>query len=111
MSEPISRAEHEEFCRRMEAENQRLEDENRRQNRRLDLLEESTRQIGVLATSTEKLALSMEGMAKEQKQQGKRLETLESRDGVMWRKVVSHAITVLVGAAVSYALLRLGIRL
>ena len=78
MSEPISRAEHEEFCRRMEAENQRLEDENRRQNRRLDLLEEST---------------------------------LESRDGVMWRKVVSHAITVLVGAAVSYALLRLGIRL
>ncbi len=109
MDTPISRAEHEEFCRRMETELQRLEDENHRQNRRLELLEENVRQIGVLATSVEKLALSMEGMAKEQKQQGKRLEELEGRDGEKWRQVASHAFTTIVGALVGYVLLRLGI--
>ena len=107
----ITRAEHEEFCRRMESENQRLEDENRRQNRRLALLEENVRQNGMLVTSVEKLALSMEGMAQEQKQQGKRLEKLEGRDGEKWRQVVSHALTTLVGAVASYLLLRLGIRI
>ena len=35
----ISRHEHEEFRRSMEAENQRLEDENIRQNHRLNALE------------------------------------------------------------------------
>ena len=111
MDTPITRAEHEEFCRRMEAENQRLGDENHRQNRRLELLEENVRQNGMLVTSVEKLALSMEGMAQEQKQQGKRLEKLEGRDGEKWRQVVGYAITVLVGAVASYILLRLGIKL
>ena len=37
----ISRHEHEEFRRSMEAENQRLEDENKRQNHRLEELEET----------------------------------------------------------------------
>ena len=65
----------------------------------------------MLVTSVEKLALSMEGMAQEQKQQGKRLEKLEGRDGEKWRQVVSYAITVLAGAVASYILLRLGIKL
>lgn len=66
MDTTISRAEHEEFVRRMEAENKRLEDEDRRQNHRIDELEETMRQIGALTTSVEKLAVSMERMAKEQ---------------------------------------------
>lgn len=39
----ISRHEHEEFRRSMEAENQRLEDENKRQNHRLEALEETVK--------------------------------------------------------------------
>ena len=39
------------------------------------------RQIGALATSVEKLAVSMQSMLKEQEKQGKRLEALEGRDG------------------------------
>ena len=35
----ITKEVHEEFARRMEAENQRLEDENKRQNHRIDALE------------------------------------------------------------------------
>ncbi len=83
MDEYITRVEHEEFARRMETENQRLEDENNRQNRRLEALEENVREMSTLATSVEKLAINMEGMLKEQEKQGKRLETLESRDGEM----------------------------
>ena len=93
----ISRHEHEEFRRSMEAENQRLEDENIRQNHRLNALEETIKQVAAISTSVEKLALNMENMLKEQVNQGKRLETLESRDGEMWRKVVGYVVTAVVG--------------
>lgn len=98
----ISRQEHEEFRRSMASENQRLEDENKRQNRRLDSLEETVQQIAKISTSVEKLALNMENMLKEQLSQGKRLETLEGRDGEMWRKVVGYVITAIIGIAVGY---------
>lgn len=93
----ISRHEHEEFRRSMEAENQRLEDENIRQNHRLNALEETVKQVAAISTSVEKLALNMENMLKEQVNQGKRLETLESRDGEMWRKVVGYVVGIVVG--------------
>ena len=98
----ISRHEHEEFRRSMEAENQRLEDENDRQNHRLNTLEETVKQIAAISTSVEKLALNMENMLKEQVNQGKRLETLESRDGEMWRKVVGYVVTAVVGIVVGF---------
>ena len=72
MDQPITRAEYEEFKRR-------LEEENARQDRRIALLEESVSKMGALSTSVEKLALSMESMVKEQEKQGRRLETLEDR--------------------------------
>ena len=98
----ISRHEHEEFRRSMEAENQRLEDENIRQNHRLSTLEETVKQVAAISTSVEKLALNMENMLKEQVNQGKRLETLESRDGEMWRKVVGYVVTAVVGIVVGF---------
>ena len=98
----ISRHEHEEFRRSMEAENQRLEDENIRQNHRLNALEETVKQVAAISTSVEKLALNMENMLKEQVNQGKRLETLESRDGEMWRKVVGYGVTAVVGIVVGF---------
>ncbi len=93
---------------RMESENKRLADENDRQNRRLDLLEESAREISALATSMEKLATNMEGMVKVQEQQGKRLETLESRDGELWRKVVGYVGTAIIGIVVGFIFRQLG---
>ena len=98
----ISCHEHEEFRRSMEAENQRLEDENIRQNHRLNALEETVKQVAAVSTSVEKLALNMENMLKEQVNQGKRLETLESRDGEMWRKVVGYVVTAVVGIVVGF---------
>lgn len=96
----ISRAEHDEFCARMLAENRRLEDENDRQNQRLKMLETNVLQISALTSAVEKLAANMENMLKEQERQGKRLETLESRDGEMWRKVVGYALTTIIGIAI-----------
>ena len=104
----ISRHEHEEFRRSMEAENQRLEDENIRQNHRLNALEETIKQVAAISTSVEKLALNMENMLKEQVSQGKRLETLESRDGEMWRKVVGYVATAVVGIVVGFLFKQIG---
>lgn len=108
MDTPITRAEHEEFCRRMEAENKRLEDEDKRQNRRIDELEENVRQISSLAASTEKLAVNMENMLKVQEQQGERLERLEGRDGEMWRKVTGYVITAVIGIVVGFIFTQIG---
>ncbi|WP_295761174.1 hypothetical protein [uncultured Oscillibacter sp.] len=108
MDTPISRAEHEEFARRMESENQRLKDEDARQNKRLDLLEESVREMSALATSVEKLATNMEGMVKVQEQQGTRLTTLEGRDGEMWRKVVGYIVTAILGIVIGFVFTQLG---
>ena len=102
MNTPITRAEHEEFRRR-------LEEENRRQDKRIELLEENTKRIETLNGTIGKLAANMEGMLKEQLRQGQRLELLESRDGELWRKVVSYALTAVVGAVVGFLCKQLGL--
>ena len=104
----ISREEHNEFRRSMDAENKRLADENNRQNHRLEVLEETVKQVASISTSVEKLALNMENMLKEQVSQGKRLETLESRDGDMWRKAVGYAVTAIIGIVLGYIFKQLG---
>lgn len=102
MDTPITRAEHEEFGRR-------LEEENKRQDKRIELLEQSTKRLEALNTSIEKLAINMESMLKEQVRQGKRLEELESRDGELWRKVVSYAVTTIVGTIIGYLFTQIGL--
>lgn len=104
----VSRHEHEEFRRSMESENKRLEEENNRQNHRLDALEKTIEQVAAINTSVEKLALNMQNMLNEQVSQGKRLETLESRDGEMWRKVVGYVATAIAGIIVGYIFKQIG---
>ena len=102
MDNPITRAEHEEFRRR-------IEEENKRQDRRLELLEHTVQQISDLTTSVEKLEVSMEGMLREQEKQGTRLETLEDRDGEMWRKIIGYAATAAVGIIIGYVARQIGL--
>lgn len=110
MDTPITRAEHEEFVRRMESENKRLADEDKRQNHRLDELEKAVMQISSLASSTERLATNMENMLKVQTQQGERLDRLESHDGEMWRSVVGYVITTIVGIIIWFVCMQIGIQ-
>lgn len=92
-NEPISRAEHEEFRKRIEAE-------DNCQNRRIEILENSVQQLQELVASVQTLANNMENMVKEQGQQSTRLEALESRDGEKWRTVTSYLLTAILGIAV-----------
>ena len=105
---PLTYAEYKEFSERMEAENGRLSDEDKRQNRRIDALEENVRQIGTLAMSVEKLAVNMESMLREQERQGERLKTLENRDGERWRQVTGYIITTAISAVLGYFFAHLG---
>ena len=93
MDDYISRTEHEEFRRSMDAENRRLEDENNRQNHRLDIIETTIQQIAAITTSVEKLATNMENMLKEQVSQGKRLEILEKEEDEWEREYTKQNIS------------------
>lgn len=101
MDEYISREEHNEFAKRME-------DEHTRQNKRITLLEEKTEENNKLLLAIERLTSSIKNMQEELKNQGDRLNILESRDGEMWRKVVSHAITTAIGILVGLIFTKIG---
>lgn len=101
-STPLTRAEHEEFCKRVEAE-------DHRQNERLEILEEQTKQFTDLVLSVRELALSVKQLAEIQKAQGEKLDELESRDGEMWRRVLGYLITSIIGLVVGYLFHKLGL--
>jgi hypothetical protein len=86
----------------------RMEDEHVRINHRISNLEKSVEEITKLAIALERLTLSVQAMVEEQKKQGARLSDLESADGEMWRKLVSHVITTIAGILIGYIFLKLG---
>lgn len=98
----VARKEYEEFQRR-------VEDEHKRMNKRVETIEDTVRQIGVLTTSVEKMALSLESMVREQEKQGKRLDAIESRDGEKWRKLIWQVVTALVAAGIGFFAARIGL--
>lgn len=97
----VTLAVHNEFARR-------IDDENHRQNRRIESLETNVRQISDLTTSVKELAVNMGNMVKEQEKQGKRLEALEGRDGEMWRKVVAYIATAIIGIVIGFIFTQIG---
>lgn len=99
---PVTRAEHIEFVKRME-------DEHSRQNSRIKLLEEQTKQFTDIAISVRELAISIKRMAETQKEQGERLEKLEDQDGEMWRQVVGYVITTIIGVIIGFVFKQIGI--
>ena len=92
MDSCITRAEHEEFTKRMEAE-------HTRQNRRIELLEENVERLGRITSSVERLATNREGMLKEQERQGERLDKLEGKPGENWNGMVK-SILAAIGSAI-----------
>lgn len=100
----ITRDVHEEFARRIDAE-------NGRQNRRLQLLEETVRQINDLTVSVREMAVSMKSMLEEQRAQGERLETLEKEPAEDHRQIkmaiITAAISAVVGAVMGAVLVLL----
>ena len=86
----------------LEEHTKRMEEEHRRQNHRIDILEKAVEENRNLALSIERLTISVQNMVSEQRAQGERLEALEGRDGEMWRKVVGYVVTALIGGVVGF---------
>ena len=101
MDSPMTVALHEEFAKRMD-------EEHKRQNHRIEELEKAFEQNNKLLVSVEKLALSMENMQRELKVHNDRLDTIESRDGEMWRKVVGHVVTSVISIVVGFIFAQIG---
>lgn len=101
MDTPITRAEHEEFRRRI---NEHFE----RNDKRIAELEDTVRQINELTLSVQSLAQSVKSMAESQNRQEGRLDELENRDGEMWRKVTGYIATAVVGIVIGFIFKQIG---
>lgn len=101
MNEAYTRAEHEEYRKAVDERFARIVDEDKRQNHRLDKVEESTEKISNLTLSITKMAQSVESLADSVKNQNGRLVELESQDGKRWRQMMGYLASALIGAAVT----------
>lgn len=109
MDTPITRAEHEEFRRTVNAELEKLEAEDTRLSKRVNVLESDNRQIQELTVSVQKLTDSIENMRQLQEDEGKRLNAIEGRDGEMWRKVMSYTVTAIISIVLGFIFAQIGL--
>ena len=87
----------------------RIDDENNRQNHRIDKLENLTEQLSDMAASIKVMAVSLQGMQAEQKEQGERLKKIEEEPADKWNSLVKTIITVVATAFVTYFLAKGGL--
>lgn len=99
MEDFVTKAVHDEFARRME-------EEDNRQNKRIEIIEAKQSQISELVVSVKVLAANVENIAKEINEQGQRLKEIESKPSKRWEQLVGYVISALVTAAIAYFLTR-----
>lgn len=80
------------------AEFKRKDDEDRRQNKRIDILEKNFEQMHNIASSVEILAQNMKSMCEEQKKQGERIDKLESAPVESWNKIKTGILSAIAGS-------------
>lgn len=76
----------------------RIDEENKRQNERLQSLETNYAIVNQLSIHMERLASNMESMAKELARQGTKLNDLEMKPAKRWDLIITSIITGIVGA-------------
>lgn len=74
-----------------------MEDEDNRQNHRLEIIEKNQQNMQDIVESVHMLARDMADMLSEQKDQGKRLDALEAAPGKRWNRVAEKAMDTAVG--------------
>lgn len=82
---------------------------NNMQNKRLDALEENVKQIQSLTISVEKMAVSIEQMTKELSKQGERLEAIEKEPAQKWKQASWIVLSVILTAFITFALTKVGL--
>ena len=81
---------HDEFAKRIEAE-------ETRQNKRLETLEQTMSQLTDLTVAVKEMAVSMAAMKDTLEKQGQRLEDIEKEPGQNWKKAVWLVVAAIVG--------------
>lgn len=104
MSEPeyLTVEVHKEFSERIDAE-------EKRQNKRLDKLEDGFGQLSELTSALKVMANNMENMAKEQARQGERLQAIEDVPAKNWEKLVWAIGGAILTAVIAFILKQIGI--
>ena len=86
-----------------------MEDEHKRQNKRISDLETKVEDISDLTASVASLAHSVEQMAKAQEKQGKRLEALEQKPAKKWESFTDKVVWAIAAALIAFVLSYLGL--
>lgn len=93
---------HNEFAKRIEAEDER-------QNKRISKLEDAVGQMTELTVSVKELASNMASMAKEQSKFGDRLEAIENKPSQNWDKLMWTIAGALIAGIIGYLIASMGI--
>lgn len=101
MDGALTRAEHNEFAKRME-------DEHSRQNKRISDLESAVEQNSKLIVSIEKIATNVENLQKQYVSLSDDVESIKNRDGDNWRKMLWFVGTTLLGIIIGFLLKQVG---
>lgn len=86
----------------------RVDDEQTRQNHRIEHLEKALDRLNDLAASIQILAQNMASMKDELHRQGERLEKIEAEPAEKWKKLVWLIITGIAGAVVGFIVSKIG---
>lgn len=81
----------------------------KRLEERVDKMETVQNEIRELTIAVERLTITVKNMVDTQKDQDKRLDTLESKDAKMWQDVVKTVISGIIGIFIGYTLKQIGI--
>lgn len=106
----VSRREMDAIVSRLDTDTKRLQDEDNRQNKRLEKLEETVSKIEGLTIAIEKMTVSIGTMTTELKSQGERLEAIESKPGKRWEALVGDIIKLIVATIVGFVLAKVGLQ-
>lgn len=87
----------------------RIDDEDCRQNHRIDKLEGALDKLNELTASVQVMAQNIATMTAELKSQGDRLEAIEKEPADKWKKLTWLVVTAVAGALVGYFLSKAGL--
>lgn len=98
--EEITRAEHEEFKRR-------IEDEEKRQNHRLDTVEDRVNSLIDMQVSMATIQVGIASITEELKKLAAEVDDIKREPADKWNKAVWIVVTALITAAVTFILSRI----
>lgn len=75
---------------------------------RINKVEAVTEEIHNLTLSVERLTITLSNVVRQQESQENRIDSIEAKDGEMWRTFVKYVITAVVGVVVGFVMRNVG---